>query len=179
MFPAISGRCLAAESSGDSHSDPLDLPFEVFTDSVLGGSVIDRFRAIAHRFASRPAIQDKAVTLTYAELATLVDKIAAATIAVTQGRAGPVILLLPPDANFLAAMLGVLAAGRAYIPLDIEFPIERNQLIISEAGACAVIGRSDLVGDGCSWMQPEVPIINIHALPEAAETYACCASKPR
>src|SRR5262249_4964300 len=117
----MSGRCLAPESSGDSDSDPLDLPFEVFVDSVLEGTLVDRFREIAHRFASRPAIQDKAVTLTYAELATLVDKIAAATIAVTQGRTGPVILLLPPDANFLAAILGVLAAGRPYIPLDIEF----------------------------------------------------------
>src|SRR5947208_11054269 len=119
------GPYLAAEMLSES-CDPVDLPFEVFADSVLEGSLIDRFREIAHRFASRPAIQDKAVTLTYAELATLVDKIAAATIAVTQGRAGPVILLLPPDANFLAAILGVLAAGRAYIPLDIEFPIERN-----------------------------------------------------
>ena len=55
MFPAISGRCLAPESSRDSHGDSLDLPFEVFADSVLEGSLIDRFRAIAHRFASRPA----------------------------------------------------------------------------------------------------------------------------
>ena len=172
------GPYLAAEVLSESHCDPVDLPFEVFTDSVLQGSVIDRFREIAHRFASRPAIQDKAVTLTYAELATLVDKIAAATIAVTQGRAGPVILLLPPDANFLAAILGVLAAGRAYIPLDIEFPIERNQVIISEAGACAVIARSDLVGEGCSWMQPEVPIINIHALPEVAESTRATRAGP-
>jgi amino acid adenylation domain-containing protein len=178
MFPAISGRCLAPESSHDSHSDPLDLPFEVFADSVLEGSLIDRFREIAHRFASRPAIQDKAVTLTYAELATLVDKIAAATIAVTEGRGGPVILMLPPDANFVAAILGVLAAGRSYIPLDIEFPIERNQLIISEAGACAVIARSDLVGEGCSWIQPEVPTIDIHALPGVAETTGAAHAGP-
>ena len=174
----MSGPCLAPEVLGESQSDPVDLPFEVFTDSVLQGSVIDRFRAIAHRYASRPAIQDKAVTLTYAELAMLVDKIAAATIAVTQGRTGPVVLLLPADAYFPAAMLGVLAAGRAYIPLDIEFPIERNQLIISEAGGCAVIARTDLVGGGCSWTQPQVPAIDIHALPEVAETTPAVRAGP-
>jgi hypothetical protein len=39
--------------------------------SAWEGSIIDRFDAIARRFASRLAIQDAAASITYAELMTL------------------------------------------------------------------------------------------------------------
>jgi hypothetical protein len=67
--------------------------------SAWEGSIIDRFDAIARRFASRLAIQDAAASITYAELMTLVSRIAAATIAATQGRDGPVAIWLPAEAT--------------------------------------------------------------------------------
>jgi len=94
---------------------PADRLFEPFADAAFEGTVIERFRIIARRFASRIAIADAAISLTYAELAMLVDRIARAVIAATEGREGPVALLLPGDARLPAAMLGVLAAGRAYV----------------------------------------------------------------
>src|SRR5271157_2430509 len=120
------------------YGGPVDHPFEVFADSVLDKSIIDRFDAIVRRFASRLAIQDMAVSLTYAELAGLVDRIAAATAATTQGD-GPVAILLAADAQLPAAMLGVLAAGRTYVPLDRSHPIERNRLIATQVRASAVL----------------------------------------
>jgi acyl-CoA synthetase (AMP-forming)/AMP-acid ligase II len=68
--------------------------------------------------------------LTYAELAALVERIAAATAAATAGRAGPVAILLPSDIRYPTAMLGVLAACRAYIPLEDGAPFERNRSIL-------------------------------------------------
>jgi hypothetical protein len=47
---------------------PVDHPFKVFPASALGRSIIDRFEAIVRRFGARLAIQDTAVSLTYAEL---------------------------------------------------------------------------------------------------------------
>src|SRR4051812_41776535 len=100
-----------------------DLPFGTFAESVLDGSVIDRFGAIARRFPSEAAVQDAAICLTYAELAELVNRIAAAITAAVQGRPGPIAILLQANAYLPAAMLGVLAVGRAYVPLDAEFSI--------------------------------------------------------
>jgi non-ribosomal peptide synthetase component F len=94
---------------------------------------------MVRRFPARLAVQDTAVSLTYTELARLVDRIAAATAAATAGRAGPVALFISANADLPAAMLGVAAAGRAYLALDVEFPAERNQTIIADAGARAVV----------------------------------------
>ena len=135
------------------YGGPIDQPFEPFTDTVLEGSIIDRFDTVALRFASRVAIQDAKVSLTYADLAVLVERIAAATRAAIEDHPGPVALLLPAEAQFPAAMLGVLASGRAYIPLDASFPIERNRLIASKSGACAVLSSGDLVVDARTLFQ--------------------------
>ena len=147
------------------HGGPHDQPFEPFTDAVLESSIIDRFDVIAGRFASRVATQDSRVSLTYADLAALVERIAAATAAAIGDRPGPVALLLPADAQFPAAMLGVLALARAYIPLDASFPVERNRLIASQSGAGAVITSSDLVASARN-LFPGAPIVDLTALPQ-------------
>jgi amino acid adenylation domain-containing protein len=159
------------------YGGPRDRPFEPFIDAVLEGSIIDRFEAIARRFACRLATQDSRVSLTYADLAALVERIATATLAATDDRPGPVALLLPADVQFPAAMLGVLASGRAYIPLDANFPIERNRLIASQSGACAVVSSGDLVVDARNLFS-DTPIIDLMALPEPAPMPPRLASRP-
>src|SRR5262249_25646107 len=129
--------------------------------------IIDRFDAIARRFASRVATRDSRVSLTYADLAALVQRIAAAAAAAIGDRPGPVALLLPADAQFPAAMVGVLALARAYIPLDANFPVERNRLIASQSGAGAVITSSDLVASARN-LFPGAPIVDLTALPQPA-----------
>jgi amino acid adenylation domain-containing protein len=155
--------------------DPL---FEPFTDSVLEGSIIDRFNAVARRFASRLAIQDAKVSLTYADLAALVERIAAATHAAIDHRPGPVALLLPADAQFPAAILGVLASGRGYIPLDANFPIERNRLIAAQSGACAVVSSGDLIIDARNLLSGDIPILDLMELPEAPLLPSCIRPGP-
>jgi amino acid adenylation domain-containing protein len=149
------------------HGGPVDHPIEPFTDAVLEGSIIDRFDMVALRYADRAAIEDARVSLTYADLAALVGRLAAAIGRVTQDRSGPVALLLPADSQFPAAMLGVLASGHAYVPLDANFPIERNRLIASKSGACAVVSSGDLVLDARALFCDDTPILDVTALPEA------------
>src|SRR5581483_7510688 len=103
-----------------------DLTFEASTERVLDETIIDRFEAVVCRFGAEVAVQDPSIRLTYSELAGWVNRIAAATIAAVERQQGPIAILLQANAYLPAAMLGVLAAGRAYVPLDAEFPIERN-----------------------------------------------------
>ena len=146
------------------HGGPVDRPFEPFSYSVLNGSVIDRFDIIARRFAERLAIQDLTCCLTYSELAALVDRIAAVTTAATVGRAGPVAILLKGEARFPAAMLGVLAAGRGYVPLDPDQPMARNQLIAQQAGAAALISADNLANQARALFPKDVPIVDLQSL---------------
>ena len=81
-----------------------DLPFEAIAECVPDESIIDRFDAIARCFASEVAVQDPSIRLTYAELAGLVNRIAAATIAAVERRPGPIAILLPANAYLPAAI---------------------------------------------------------------------------
>jgi non-ribosomal peptide synthetase component F len=162
----MSGRQISVQPAGPAdHSRTVDPPFAPFADAVLEGSLIDRFEATARRFADRLAVHDSETSLTYTELAAMVERIAAATAAVTKGHAGPVALLIPANAHFCAAMLGVLAAGRAYVPLDVEFPIGRNGMIAAEAGAGAVIASGKYAGDA-SVVAQTIPVIDLDRLPD-------------
>jgi acyl carrier protein len=67
-----------------------------------------------------------------------------------------VAILLNNEARFPAAMLGVLAAGRAYIPLDAGEPIARNGLIAEQAGAAALISAGDLADQARSLFPADV-----------------------
>lgn len=157
---------------------PADWPFEPFPESALQGSIGDRFQAIARRHSDRLAVSDPVCSLTYSELATLSDRIAAATVAATSGRLGPVAILLRNEARFAAAMLGVLAAGRACIPLDSGHPIERNRVIATHAKVDALISAGDLADDLRSLFPPDLPIIDIDALGDAPCARPSCQSDP-
>jgi amino acid adenylation domain-containing protein len=135
----------------------------------LEHSITDRFEAICRRYGSRLAIQDTSTSLSYAELAALVDRIAAATGMETEGLAGPVAILLAANARLPAAMLGVLAAGRAYVALDPEFPGERNGLIVAESNACAIITSGDLHSNAQVFFPRDVRVINLDDLPQSRE----------
>lgn len=147
-------ECLPIDYGG-----PVEQPFEPFLHSALDGSIIDRFDEVAHRFSVRPAISDGVRSLTYDELSALLYQMSAAITRAAADRAGPVSILLPSNLYFPAAILAVLAAGRAYIPLDPGSPAERNRLITMNAGAVAVISAGALATGIRAVLPQEVPIL--------------------
>jgi amino acid adenylation domain-containing protein len=138
-------------------------PFEPFPDEALEASLVDRFEVIARRHAARLAISDPVRSLSYAELAVLVSRIAASTAAVTE-RAGPVAILLPQEVRFPAAMLGVLTAGRCYVPLNIDDPPDRNRLFSLDAEIAAVVSAGDTADRARSIFPPSIPILDLDAM---------------
>jgi amino acid adenylation domain-containing protein len=151
------------------HVGPVDRLFEAFPDSALYASIVERFEAIVERFPDRLAIEDQLTSLTYRKLGVLVARISAGIASTTAHRVGPIAILLDRDARYVAAMLGVLTAGRAYVPLDDDFPAERNALIVSKAAVCAVVSSHDLIGAAGRWLPRELPVIDIDDLPDGAE----------
>ena len=61
-------------------------------------------------------------------------------------------------------MLGVLAAGRAYVVIDADSPTERRALIISQTGACAIIVNCAAITNDPAFLLPELPIIDVDDL---------------
>ena len=136
--------------------------------SVLAGSIIDRFEEIVCRHSARPAVSDARCDLSYAELARIVERIAAATGAAAQGP-GPVAIVLPNGAYFPAAVLGALASGRGYVPLDTSEAMERNRFIAVQSGAAAVISIGELADRLRELFPQHLPVLMIDSLGESSK----------
>ncbi|WP_307796158.1 non-ribosomal peptide synthetase [Amycolatopsis sp. 195334CR] len=77
--------------------------------------------------------------LTAGELVSRVHRLARALRARGVGRDDVVALALPRSADLVVALLAVLDAGAAFLPLDTEHPPERLRELITEAGAALVV----------------------------------------
>ncbi|MEI5101882.1 amino acid adenylation domain-containing protein [Streptomyces sp. PmtG] len=90
----------------------------------------------ARRAAAAPdavAVVDGADTLTYGELHARADRLAAALARRGAGPETPVAVALPRSAALVVALLGVLKAGAAYVPVDPRFPSARLGLVLADA----------------------------------------------
>ena len=81
--------------------------------------------------------------ISHAALSAQADRIATALRARGVVNGAVVGLHLQRSPSMLAAMLGVLRAGAAYLPLDPGFPAERLKFMVEDADAALVIDDSD------------------------------------
>ncbi|WP_425321276.1 Pls/PosA family non-ribosomal peptide synthetase [Couchioplanes caeruleus] len=87
------------------------------------------------------ALDGGATVLTYRELAVEVDAVRASLAGHGIGPGDRVgVRVSSGTAELYLAILGVLAAGAAYVPVDADDPEERAELVLAEAGVSAVVG---------------------------------------
>jgi amino acid adenylation domain-containing protein/non-ribosomal peptide synthase protein (TIGR01720 family) len=77
--------------------------------------------------------------LTYGELAGAAARLACRLAQVGVGPESAVGVALERSPELLVALLGILAAGGFYVPLDLASPPERQALLLSDAGAQVVV----------------------------------------
>ena len=111
--------------------------------TILELTLLDVFEATVATCGERPAVDAPRGLLTYNDLAAEVQELAAR---LRDGGVGPgdrVGVRVPSGkADLYVAILGVLAAGAAYVPVDADDPDARAEQIFTDAGVCAVIGKS-------------------------------------
>ena len=117
-------------------------------DIGISGQALDysRDRCIHQLFEAQAAEQPNAtaavcgdVRLTYAELDARANQIANHLRQQTGGKGERIGVLLERSVDMLAALLGVLKAGYAYVPLDPGHPEGRLRSILTEAEVTAII----------------------------------------
>ncbi|MFF4454054.1 amino acid adenylation domain-containing protein [Streptomyces goshikiensis] len=105
------------------------------------GTVADRF---AERAAATPdacAVVAGTTRLTFAELDARAGRLAALLAARGVGPESVVALALPRSAESVVAILAVLKAGAAYLPMDLDYPADRLALMLADARpACVLTG---------------------------------------
>ncbi|PJM91998.1 non-ribosomal peptide synthetase [Streptomyces sp. CB01373] len=126
------------------------------------------------------ALTDGEVSLTYGELNTRANRLAHALIDRGVGPEQRVALALPRSAEQVVAVLAVLKAGGAYLPVDPQYPAARIAYLLQDARPALLVTTSrigDLPGvdpvdrllldaadlDGLPDTDPEVPLDPGHA----------------
>ncbi|MCX5612903.1 amino acid adenylation domain-containing protein [Streptomyces sp. NBC_00047] len=102
---------------------------------VPDGPVAELLAARARPVADRPAVLARDRTLTHGELHGLAEALA---VRLREHGAGPGVLVrvcLPRSAELVVAVLAVLRAGAAYVPLDPDHPAERLAQLVDGAPA--------------------------------------------
>ncbi|MEV4613129.1 amino acid adenylation domain-containing protein [Kitasatospora sp. NPDC049258] len=100
---------------------------------VPEGTVVDAFEARAAATPELTAVVFGEQRLSYAELAARVELTARHLAALGAGPGQVVALAMPRSADLVAALLGVLKSGAAYLPVDLDHPDERISLMLEDA----------------------------------------------
>src|SRR5215210_8094375 len=106
-------------------------------------SIPQRFEQQVSRYPDRPAVNTRNRQLSYAELNKVANRVARALLAQRGEKAESTALLLEHDASMIAAILGVLKAGKVYVPLDPSFPYARNSYILENSQAGLIITNNE------------------------------------
>ena len=97
------------------------------------------FEEQADRVPNRVAVQHGGKHLSYAELETRANRLAHTLRGRGIHQGSLVGIALARSIDMLAAVLGVLKTGAAYVPLDPQFPAERLAFMTDDAGLAALI----------------------------------------
>jgi amino acid adenylation domain-containing protein len=109
-------------------------------------SLHELFERQAARTPDAVAVRYEDERLTYRELDARADKLAARLRRLGVGAESRVGVLLERSINLVSALLGVLKAGAAYVPLDPEYPHERLRFMLEDSGAEVLLTTGELRG---------------------------------
>ncbi|HWV10804.1 MAG TPA: AMP-binding protein, partial [Pseudomonas sp.] len=123
----------------------------------------------ARRSPDAPALTDEHTTLSYQALHARADALAQVLSAKGIGRESVVGVCLERSIDLVVALLGIVKAGAAYLPLDPELPTARLAFMLEDAS-------SPLVLTHARWTErlpAEHPVLRLDApLPEVAQAGA-------
>lgn len=135
----------AIESEWDTPAPRrVDRPANVDETPAPNGTLHEPIFTQAARTPELPAIIGPHNTLSYAELAEGALAIAGGLVEHGVRPGDPVAVCLPKGPEQLVAVLGVLAAGAAYVPIGVEQPPARRERILRRAGVTLTIDEAGL-----------------------------------
>ncbi|MFI2612139.1 amino acid adenylation domain-containing protein [Kitasatospora sp. NPDC018619] len=145
MLPDRERELLLGELSGST------LPFD--RDSCLHELIARQ----ARRVPDNDAVVFGGASLSYAELDEMADRLAQELAARGVGAGSVVAICVERGLHMVVALLGVLKAGGAYLPLDPAHPADRLEYVLADSAAALVITQSAVAGR----IPGEVPLLRL------------------
>ncbi|MCI3928109.1 non-ribosomal peptide synthetase [Streptomyces sp. AN091965] len=107
--------------------------------NLLPSTASALFEATAAAMPDRPAAAMGDTTLTYAELNGEANRVARRLVKHGVGPERLVATVMPRSIEFVIAVLAVLKAGAAYVPVNPDYPEERRRQMLDDASAHCVL----------------------------------------
>jgi amino acid adenylation domain-containing protein len=127
-----------------------------------GVTLRDLFEQQARRTPDAVAVVGEQGRLSYAQLDGTADLIAHRLIAEGVTSGSVVAVLAERSAELVTALLGVIKAGAAYLPLDPEYPPERLAYMLADSGARLVLAQRHI---GSLLPEPGPPVLYLDDAP--------------
>lgn len=139
--------------------------FERFSRDEIEQSIASRFEKQVKRYRDLLAIKTADCVLTYGELNRLANRIAHALLGLAEVSNTPVALIPENDAATIARILGLLKAGKIYVPLDPSLPLARNEFILKNSQAEVILASGENLALAGALTTGTVRILDVDNLP--------------
>jgi amino acid adenylation domain-containing protein len=113
--------------------------FIAFSPEAIEQSIPARFEQQVARYPERLAVKSRHQALTYTALNQMANRVARAILARCGVGAEPIALLLEQGAPAIAALLGILKAGKFYVPMDPTYPPARLAYMFEDSQARLIV----------------------------------------
>ncbi|MFI6627202.1 condensation domain-containing protein, partial [Streptomyces sp. NPDC050528] len=144
----------------------------------VGGTVVGLFEAQVSVAPDAMAVVGDGAELTYAELDARANRVAWYLRGVGVGAESVVAVVMERGVDVLVALLGVLKAGAAYVPVDPQYPVRRVAFMLADSGAECVltsVACASLVAESVS---ERVPVVVVDEPSVAAQVAGCPDGRP-
>ena len=135
--------------------------FRPFERSALDTSIPARFAEQVARHGARLAVRAADASIDYDELDRRARGVARALLARLGTGPEPVALLLDQGAALIAAILGILAAGKFYVPLDPGERDARLREILDDIEPRALLTSSVLGAAARTWLPQQIAVLDV------------------
>ncbi|HSV66550.1 MAG TPA: amino acid adenylation domain-containing protein, partial [Mycobacteriales bacterium] len=122
-----------------SEQDQVLVGWNATRAELPSGTLAGLFAEQARRTPGAVAVACDGVELSYAELDAWANRLAHRLVGLGVRAEDRVGVLVERSAGLVAAVLGIVKAGGAYLPLDTRAPVERLRLVLAEASASVLV----------------------------------------
>ncbi|TYC64538.1 non-ribosomal peptide synthetase, partial [Streptomyces sp. CB01881] len=113
---------------------------------LAGATLSELFRAQVERTPDAVALVSGETRITFAELDVRANRLAHLLAEQGVGAESRVAVFMERSAELIVALLAVLKAGAAYVPVDPRAPLARMRAVLGEAGACLLLTDASTAG---------------------------------
>ena len=144
-------------------SVPFPPGFIAFRREEIEDSIPRRFLRQARRQPDALAVRHGDRALTYGALDQLSARIASALLRAGGDRSEPVAILAGQGITLIAAIMGVLRAGKFYVPVEPSWPAARSRSVLASLGARLLVADDVHAALGTS-LDPALTVLNCDRL---------------